>query len=277
MNWKHGILCLFVLAFLAAFPWGPLFAWSPLHPGYRRVQFSRGDVLYPDDAALDPAYREIDRYVGEAENFHQVKCVNKIRVVVCRNWSDCVRFATPFLGRPLAVTIPFGTVIFVTPKAAVFRADIGELLRHELSHAVLKQDRSLANVLRMRKQQWVTEGVAGLVAEMGATAPGRQPIILPQTEFLLRAKAEALWPSFAAGPQKDWRFSYTAWVYFWNRQIDRSGKATFLKFEQACFSDPQSCKSTFAEVYGTDLRSAVDEFQAEVRSGRVVAPERATF
>jgi hypothetical protein len=55
MSWKRGILGLMVLAFLAAFPWGPLFAWSPVHSGYRQIQFSRADVLYPDGAALDPA------------------------------------------------------------------------------------------------------------------------------------------------------------------------------------------------------------------------------
>jgi hypothetical protein len=277
MNWKHSILGLIVLAVLAAFPWGPLFAWSPVHPGYRRVQFSRADVLYPDGATLDPAYREVDRYVGVAESFHEVKCVKKIRVVVCRNWSDCVRFATPFLGRPLAVTIPTGTVVFITPKAVAFRADIGELLRHELSHAVVKQKRSLVSVLRMRKQAWVSEGVAGVVAEMGATGPGRQSISLPKTEFLSRAKGEELWPFFATVAPKDWRFSYTACLYFWNRQIERSGKATFLRFEQACLSDPQACRITFGDVYGTDLQSAVEEFQREVRWGRVVAPERAVF
>jgi hypothetical protein len=276
MSWKHSILGLIILAFLAVFPWGPLFAWSPVHPGYRQVQFSRVDVLYPDGAALDPAYREVDRYIGVAESFYEVKCLKKIRMVVCRNWSDCVRFATPFLGRPLAVTIPTGTVIFVTPKTAAFGADIGELLRHELSHAVLKQNRSLVSVLRIRNHPWVSEGVAGLVAEMGATAPGRQSLSLPKMEFLSRAKREELWPSFAGVP-KDWRFSYTAWLYFWNRQIERSGKAAFLRFERACFSDPQACRSIFADVYGTDLRSAVDEFQTEVRSGRVVAPERAAF
>jgi hypothetical protein len=269
MNWKRSILCLFVLAFLAAFPWGPLFAWSPIHPGYRQVQFSHADVLYPNEAALDPAYREVDRYVGVAESFHEVKCVKKIKIVVCRNWSDCLRFATPFLGKPLAVTIPFGTVIFVTPKAAVFRADIGELLRHELSHAVLMQHQSLVSVVRMRHQLWVSEGVAGLVAEMGATAPGRQSISLPKAKFLSRAKRQTLWPSFDAVPQKDWRFSYTASIYFWNRQIERSGKTAFLNFERACFSDPRGCRTTFGDVYGRDLRSAVDEFQAEVRSGRV--------
>ena len=277
MTWKRGILGLIVLAFLAAFPWGPPFAWSPVHPGYRQMQFSRANVLYPNGAVLDPAYRKVDRYVAEAETFHDVKWMKKVTIVVCRNWADCDRFATPFLGRPLAVTIPTGTVIFVTPKAVDFRADIAELLRHELSHAVLKQDRSLLNILRMRKQPWVVEGVAGLVPEMMTTAPGRQPIILPEAGFLSRAKNEELWPYFADAVQKNWRFSYTAYIYFWNRQIERSGKATFLGFERACFSDPQACRSIFFDVYGMDLRTAVDDFQAEVRSGRIVAPRGTVF
>jgi hypothetical protein len=66
-------------------------------------------------------------------------------------------------------------------------------------------------------------------------------------------------------------------MYFWGRQIDRSGKAKFLRFERACFSDPQACRNIFFDVYGTGLRTAVDDFQAEVRSGRVVAPQRAVF
>jgi hypothetical protein len=277
MNWKRLILCLAVLVLLAAFPWGPLFAWSPVHPGYQRAEFSRADVLYPDGTLLDPEYRKIDQYLTLAERFHEVKCVKKIRVVVCRNWSDCNRFATPFLGRPLAVTIPTGTLIFVTPKATTFRADIGELLRHELSHAVLKQNRSLLDVLRVRNEPWVTEGVAELVAEIEGTAPGRQSISLPKTEFLSRARTEELWPSFASAAQKDWRFSYTAWIYFWSRQIERSGKPAFLRFEQACFSNPQRCRSAFGQVYGTELRNAVGEFQAEVRSGRLVARQGSTF
>jgi len=278
MSWKYGILGLIVLGFLAAFPWGPLFAWSPVHPGYRQVQFSRADVLYPDSLALDPAYREVDRYVAVAEDFHELKCSKKIKVVVCGSWNDCLRFAAPFLmgQRPLAVTIPTGTVIFVTPRAAGW-ADIGGLLRHELSHAVQNQNRSLVSVLRMLRQPWVSEGVAGVVAARGVTAPGRHLVSLPESEFLSRAKTEDLWPSFTPQPQKDFRFSYTAWIYFWDRQIQRSSKTTFLKFERACFPDPQSCPSAFAAVYGTDLRRAVEDLQAEVRSGRVVAPEPAMF
>ncbi len=281
MNWKRGIfsatVSTIVLTFLAAFPWGPLFAWSPVHPGYQQMHFLRADVLYPDGTTLDPAYRNVDRYVAEAEAFHGVKWMKKTTIVVCRDWGDCDRFATPFLGRPLAVTIPTGTVMFVTPKTVSFRADIAELLRHELSHAVLKQDRSLMNILRMRKQPWVVEGVAGLVPEIVTTAPGRQPMMLPEAEFLSRAKNEALWPYFAGAVQKNWRFSYTAYIYFWNRQIERRGKPTFLRFERACFSNPQACRSVFFDVYGTDLRTAVNDFQTEVRSGRLVAPRQTVF
>ena len=48
----------------------------------------------------------------------------------------------------------------------------------------------------MLRQPWVSEGVAGVAAAMGATAPGRHLISLPEAEFLSRAAAEDLWPSF---------------------------------------------------------------------------------
>lgn len=110
IGWKHGLLYMLLLIVLAAFPWGPLFAWSPVHAGYNRLQLSRADILYPNDVPLDPGYRDVDKYLATAETFHELKCSKRIKVVVCRNWSDCERFAAPFLAgqRPLAVTIATG-------------------------------------------------------------------------------------------------------------------------------------------------------------------------
>jgi hypothetical protein len=230
------------------------------------VSFSRADVLYPSTAALDPAYRDIDHYLALAENFHELRCSKRIKVVVCRSWGDCLRFA-PFLGgqRPLAVTIATGNAIYITPNARA-KVDIGGLLRHELSHAVWNQNRSILSVIRMLKQPWVSEGAAGVVAAMGVTAPGHELVTLPESEFLARANSRELWPCFASAPQKDWRFSYTTWMYFWNRQIQRRDRPAFLRFERICYTDPDGCPKAFAAVYGTDLRHAVDEFQDEVRS-----------
>lgn len=110
MRWKHGGL--FVLAFLvlAAFPYGPLFAWSPLRPGYAKQTFARADVLYPSELTKPPEYGNVDELVGLAERLHELRCSRRITIVHCRNWSDCVRFAGVFLvgQRPLAVTIPGG-------------------------------------------------------------------------------------------------------------------------------------------------------------------------
>ena len=271
MSWKRSLAFFFVLAVLAAFPYGPLFAWSPVHPGYTKLTFQRADVLYPADRPPDPAYSDVDRYVALAESFHNLRCSKKITVVACRDWNDCLRFAAPFLGnqRPVGVTIPTGTVIFLTPYI-YGTLDAGGVLRHELSHATLNQNRSLLSVWRLLKQPWFSEGVAGVVAGMDTTAPGHQLAALPAPEFIAAAKHQDLWPSFDAVPQKDWRFSYTAWEFFWVRQIQLDGKEAFLKFESACTSEPEKCRTGFASIYGMDLRQAVEAYQDDLRSGRFV-------
>ncbi len=270
MSWKHGVGCLLALAFLAAFPYGPLIAWSPLHPGYAKLRFTRADVLYPADGPPDAAYRDVDRYIAMAETFHRLRCSKRITVVACRNWSDCRRFA-PFLGtqRPLGVTIPTGTVLYLTPSINE-TWDVGGVLRHELSHATLNQNRSLLSVWRLLRQPWFSEGVAGVLAGMGAPVQGRKLVTIPAVDFVARARNEDLWPSFDAVQQKDWRFSYTAWKFFWDREIELRGKDTFLRLETACISEPEKCRTDFANVYGMDLPHAVEIYQADLRSGRFV-------
>jgi hypothetical protein len=271
MSWKLGLACFFVLALLAAFPYGPFFAWSPVHPGYTKLDFKRADVLYPADRPPDPAYSNVDDYVALAESFHNLKCSKKITVVACRDWNDCLRFAAPFLGkqRPVGVTIPTGTVIYLTPY--IYGGwDVGGVLRHELSHAALNQNRTLLSVWRLLKQPWFSEGVAGVTAGMGITAPGRRLVAVPAVDFIAKARYEELWPCFDALQQRDWRFSYTAWEFFWVRQIQLRGKETFLKFESACTSEPGKCRAAFADIYGMDLRGAVEAYQQDLHSGRFV-------
>src|ERR1017187_9067697 len=137
MSWKQVLASLALLAFFAAFPYGPLFAWSPVHPGYVKVRYSRADVLYPVGAEQDPAYRQVDRYIALAETFHNLSCSKRITVVACRTWGDCLRFA-PFIAgqRPLGITMATGTVVYLTPRLGK-TVDVGGVMRHELSHATL--------------------------------------------------------------------------------------------------------------------------------------------
>jgi hypothetical protein len=276
MSWKRCLFFSFALAVLTAFPYGPLFAWSPIHPRYLKAHFTRADVLYPEDRPLDPAFDDVDKDVALVEGFHDLKCSRKIRVVACRDWSDCRRFA-PYLGgqRPVGITLPTGTVIYLTPSIGT-TVDIGGVLRHELSHAVLNQNRSVVSVWRLLKQPWFSEGVAGVTASLGVPAPGRYLIAIPAADFIARARTEDLWPSFDLVQQKDWRFSYTCWEFFWKRQIEWRGKEAFLRFESNCISNPDKCRSNFADIYGVSLHKTVEEYQSDLRSGSFVPSDRTT-
>jgi len=127
-----------------------------------------------------------------------------------------------------------------------------------LSHATLNQNRSLLSVWRLLAQPWFSEGVAGVVAGRGAPVPGRKLVTILAGDFAARARNEDLWPSFDAVQQKDWRFSYTAWRFFWDREIEPRGKETFLRLEAACISEPEKCRTDFAKVYGMGLQNAVE-------------------
>ncbi len=73
-----------------AFRAGPLFAWSPIKPGYNVLRLQRADVYFGKGAMLDPAFRNVDRYIDETEKFHQLSLPHRMTIIVCRwCWSVC--------------------------------------------------------------------------------------------------------------------------------------------------------------------------------------------
>src|SRR5215510_8573269 len=133
-SWKIvGVFSLFALlgyAFLA----GPLFAWSPLKPGYDVVHFERADVYFGRGVTLDPAYRKVDEYIQNIEQIHQLKFSERMTIIVCRSWADFHRFLPTVRGEGVGAATPeFGSVTYVTPKVQEMGFDPGEFVRHELS------------------------------------------------------------------------------------------------------------------------------------------------
>jgi hypothetical protein len=107
------------LLFLLAFPYGPLFPWSPVHPGYVSQRFARADVLYPSGTTLPDAYRQIDSLIAESEQFHRLPMPHRMTVIACRSWEDFHRFVPHIRSHGVAaVTLAPGAVIYVTPKIA---------------------------------------------------------------------------------------------------------------------------------------------------------------
>ena len=255
MRRKFGYAAL--LLFLLAFPYGPLFPWSPVKPGYETERFTRADVVYPSGTAVPEPYKNIDSLIAEAEQFHRLAMPHHLTVIACRNWEDFRRFTINRSRAVAAVTLAPGTVIYVTPKIAEKGLDTGEFLRHEISHAALHQNQSIWNAFKMTKQEWFSEGLA--------VSFGRQRAYLTRDEFLARARVEDLGPVIDLdqwkGGARDLRFAYVAWRYFLEDLIAAKGRDRFQDFMTAYIRDPDSYRDSFRRVYGQRVPEAVAEFQ----------------
>lgn len=248
----------FLLVLLAALD-GPLFPWSPVKPGYSHVALSRADVYYSSNAALDPAYRQIDNFIAEAEQFHQLKMPERIAVIASRNWTD-FRLQMPAVrGRVGAVTLQTGTVIWVTPRLSEKHLDVAEFLRHELSHAIIDQNATLWHSYKMMRQPWFYEGIA--------VAFGRQSSYLSRDEFVARARTESLLPAFES-QTPDMRFNYPAWRYFLEYLMRTRGREAFHGYLLAFMEAPDNYRSQFERSFGIAFPAAVQEFETAVREGK---------
>lgn len=255
-----GVVCAFVWADL----YGPLFAWSPIKPGYEHLRFTRADIFIGSGTSLDAALRPIDEYIGATEQFHELKLHHRMTIIVCRDWSDFHRFMPAVRGEGVgAVTPEFGTVIYLTPRIRQMNFDAGEFLRHELSHAVLHQNAKFWDRLKFKDAPWLVEGLAVLSANQKAYGTW--------DSFIQRAREEDLTPFYESHvqgtPGFDIRFAYQTWRYFLEWTIETQGRAEFQEFLTRFLQRPTEAEVVFRETYGEDLLLSVRRFESAVRAG----------
>jgi hypothetical protein len=253
-----------LLLVLLLFPYGPLFPWSPVKPGYEHLALERADVYFPSGTTLDPAYRRIDEYIAKSEQFHRLKAPKRICVVACDDWSSFRRFLPHMRGTGVgAVTLATGTAIYMSPRLAERQLDANEFLRHEISHATLHQNQSLANALRIIKVEWVSEGLA--------VAYGDQKSYYSDAEFLARIKRENV-AAFIdparrgeAGSAFDIRYAYIVWRRFNEFLMATRGRDAYQGYLVAVLRDTASWRELFPRHLGMNFEDAVEEFQGAMR------------
>jgi hypothetical protein len=266
LKWRTAGYALLLLILLG-FPYGPLFPWSPVHPGYREQRFNRSRVIYPSGIELPDDYIHVDDYIARAESFHFLPMPSRITVILCRDWTDFERFMPQIRSRAVAaVALMTGTVIYVTPKVQEKRLDTREYLLHELSHAALHQNQSWLAALRVSRQQWFAEGLAVSFGE-------QKSYVTPQ-EFLNRAQKLELGPIIdpdqraAATDPFDMRLGYQTWRYFLEHLIDTHGRGLFQRFMTAYIAQPDEYRTLFSRVYGVPFAQAIQQFQEDIRMGK---------
>lgn len=263
-RWVLGIAL--TATVLLAFPYGPLFPWSPVHPGYEHLALRRADVFYPAGTAMRAPLAEVDRYLDEAEAYHRLRYHRRVAVVDTANWSDFHRFNPTLRGNAVGgVTLWTGTAVYLSPRIAERKLDPGEFVRHELSHAVFHQNASALATARMDRENWLFEGLP--------VAFARQKAYLTPEEFLERARKQDLLAMLEPGPgPRDMRMFYSTARYFLEYLMATRGRDRFQQLVNGFLARPVEVRQRFGEVYGMAWPDAVREYQERVRSGAWQVP-----
>ena len=262
---RRGLFFGGALVFLLAFPYGPLFPWSPWKPGYDHLTLQRADIYWPTGTMLPEAYRQFDNLIAETERFEQFDCTKRITVVECATWAQFRRLmphiSTHAVG---AVTLATGAQIYVTPKLDEMKFDHLEFLLHELGHALIHQHQSIPDAISFVKIDWLAEGIA--------VANGKQKSYLSFAEMRSRASHEPLTPVIdpdrrveLKGPL-DMRFAYPVWRYFNEYLITQCGREAYHYFLQAVAADPTRWRDKFPQMLGRSFSDEIQAFQETLQS-----------
>ena len=263
MNWsrvRRGVFFGGALLFLLAFPYGPLFPWSPWKPGFEHLALQRAEVYWPAGSSLPEPYRHLDELIAQTERFEQLDCPKRITVVQCGTWAQFHRFMPHMRGQGLgALTLATGAQIYVTPKIEEKKFDPREFLLHELGHAVINQHQSIAAAYQFVRIDWLAEGIS--------VANGQQKAYLNRAEVLERAARQPLGPVIdpdrrgELGGPLDMRFAYPVWRYFNEYLMARHGRDTYQQFLLAAAGEPGRWRSFFEETFGHPLGEEIEGFQ----------------
>ena len=259
---RRGLFFSSVLVFLLAFPYGPLFPWSPWKPGYEHLALQRADIYWPTGTVLPRAYRQFDELIAQTEQFEQLECTKRITVVECATWGQFRRLMPHMSTRAVgAITLATGAQIYVTPKLDERKLDHREFLLHELGHALVNQHQTLVGAMRFSNIDWLSEGIA--------VANGKQKAYLGFNEMRSRARREPLRPVIDPDRRQgtlDLRFAYPVWRYFNEYLMTAFGRDAYQRFLMAVAADPTGWRERFQQVFGRSFDDEIESFQDSLRA-----------
>lgn len=252
---------------------GVLLPWSPLKPGYDAHPFAAGVVYAPHGVPLAPEYAaaRLDSTVRALETSHGLRFHTPVRVVIARTWQQFNRGALiAFDGAPrgiLAAALQTGDVVYMSPLEAESRRHPGWALAHELSHALLYQQVSLAESFALHRARWLLEGIAVSTGNpgdyFGAAAFRRIANAHPDDVFLPMSDPHVeRMPTDTGGP-----FMLAEYRFFVDDLRARYGDARLRQLLAAVVARPNAPPQAFAATYGIPLDQAAADFVSRVRAG----------
>jgi len=256
-----------VVAFgLVALFYGPLFAWSPITPGFMRTTL--GDVVYLHRTMrpLTPQHARVAAQMAHLERLFGMSFHGPVSVVLCDEASDMRRF-TPWLSEPPdlgARTLQFGTVVYVSPLVRD-RGDAAAFIRHELVHVLLLRNTPLVSRVPLLKHWWLLEGLSVHYGN-----PNSYPLPSRARLVQLRPAMQSILDPDSSGAAGDATLAerYALAGAFVGDLMHRKSAAAWSAFLHALVNDPTVWRSSFERAFGEPFDTALQHFERSVAGGR---------
>ena len=263
-SWRLLVVVAISLLIGYAFLAGPLFAWSPIKPGYDVIRLERADVYFGKGISPDAALRDVDQFIRETEQFHQMQLQRRMTIIVCRSWS--ISIASSHCSRRKCRRRHSGV-----RDGDVFDAEnSGDEIRSGGVHPARVVTRGAGTKFDAVEQPSI-QAVTLVYGRTGRACRKSEGIRLLR-RFQKRIAQQSIEPLFARQPYRtlgfDQRFAYLTWRYFLAWRTETRGRAALQQYLQSFMKPPQESEQLFREVYGEDLFIAVRMFETAVRSKR---------
>jgi hypothetical protein len=251
---RLAILWLSAFSLVALF-YGPLFAWSPITPGFIRTTLGSIVYLHRTSRPLTPQHQRVPAEMAALERVIGLQFQGPVSVVLCDEPGDLTRF-TPWLSAPPALgarTLQFGTVVYVSPLVRD-RGDAAAFIRHELVHVLLLRNTPIVARTALLEHWWVLEGLSvhyGNPASYPLPRGARLAAIRHHLAATLDPDAEELPNDVTLAERYALAGAFVGFV------IERHGTAAFSSFVRDLVADPSRWRESFAshtgESFVTDL------------------------
>ena len=253
---------------LVALFYGPLFAWSPVTPGFTRSPQIGITYLHRIDRPLTAHHRAVAQELPRLEATFGLSFNGPVNVVLCDEPGDFRRF-TPWLPTPPGVgarTLQFGTAVYVAPTVRN-RPDVGDFIRHELVHVLLLRNTALSSRVALSRHWWLLEGLS---VEYG----NRSSYLHPDAH-----RATVLGAELSAILDPDSRANlarasvterYAIAGAFVRHLIERKGWERWPGFLREYVADLAAWRDTFARHFGETFDGAMADFRSHLTRTTVI-------
>jgi hypothetical protein len=266
---RRRIFLLSINAFvLVSLFYGPLFAWSPLTPGFVRSRQGAVTYLHRTDRPLTPHHRLVAQEVPQLEATFGLSFHGPVNVVLCDEVGDFRRF-TPWLPTPPGLgarTLQFGTAVYVAPTVRD-RPDVGDFIRHELVHVLLLRNTTLSSRVALSRHWWLLEGLSvayGNPQSYMHPDAHRSSVLAQELRAILDPDARA---NLARASITE---RYAIAGAFVRHLIERKGWARWPSFMREYVADLELWRETFARHFAEPFDVAIETFRIQLTRTTVI-------